>query len=182
MVQGSEECDDGNLVNSDDCLNNCMYAQCGDGVKHEGVEACDDGNDLDSDACLSSCKLAKCGDGVAWEGTEECDGEDLAGTTCADFGFQQGLPFCDSGCHISKDSCFTCGNGQIEGPEECDGMALGGATCLDFGANGGGSVVCALDCTVVPENCTGVVCLEPMSPCMYDAQCCSDECDDGGCQ
>ncbi len=50
-----EDCDDGNEVNTDACLNDCDDAGCGDGVVHEGVEACDDGNGEDNDACTNAC-------------------------------------------------------------------------------------------------------------------------------
>ncbi|HEY0255430.1 MAG TPA: Ig-like domain-containing protein, partial [Kofleriaceae bacterium] len=51
IVQGAEQCDDGNKNNADACLNNCMTATCGDGVVGPGEE-CDDGNQSNSDACL----------------------------------------------------------------------------------------------------------------------------------
>ena len=31
-MSGYETCDDGNLVNEDACLSNCLVARCGDGV------------------------------------------------------------------------------------------------------------------------------------------------------
>ena len=55
VTEAGEECDDGNAVESDACLNNCKAAQCGDGIVQVGVEACDDGNKIESDACLSNC-------------------------------------------------------------------------------------------------------------------------------
>jgi cysteine-rich repeat protein len=41
---GVEECDDGNMVDTDMCLNTCKTAKCGDGKVQMGVEECDDGN------------------------------------------------------------------------------------------------------------------------------------------
>mgnify|MGYP001766490322 CR=1 FL=1 len=38
---GVEECDDGNVVNTDACKNNCSNNICGDGVVYTGVETCD---------------------------------------------------------------------------------------------------------------------------------------------
>ncbi len=73
VVEGDEACDDGNLVNADECLNNCTLAECGDGVQWEGMEACDDGNGVETDSCLSSCTPATCGDMVTQIGVEECD-------------------------------------------------------------------------------------------------------------
>ena len=72
-VEGDEECDDGNTVNTDGCLNDCRAARCGDGVVQAGIEQCDDGNRVDTDACLNSCKTARCGDAVVQAGVEQCD-------------------------------------------------------------------------------------------------------------
>ena len=44
VVNGDEECDDGNDVDSDACRTNCQIAACGDGVVQVGIEDCDDGN------------------------------------------------------------------------------------------------------------------------------------------
>jgi len=52
----TEECDDGNSVNTDACLNSCQIASCGDGIVQAGVEVCDDGNQIDTgDDCTNSC-------------------------------------------------------------------------------------------------------------------------------
>jgi len=56
LVQmGVEECDDGNMVQTDACPNTCQDAQCGDSFVHAGVEACDDGNMIDGDGCPADC-------------------------------------------------------------------------------------------------------------------------------
>src|SRR5215831_6689960 len=39
-----EECDDGNLDDTDGCLSSCKRNTCGDGKVHLGTEECDDGN------------------------------------------------------------------------------------------------------------------------------------------
>ncbi len=63
-VEGDEECDDGNPVETDSCLTNCRTARCGDGLVHADVEACDDGNMSNNDACVGeACAQATCGDG-----------------------------------------------------------------------------------------------------------------------
>ena len=72
VLDDGEGCDDGNDENTDDCLNTCIPARCGDGLINAGVEACDDGNDVDTDACTNACTLARCGDGITGPG-EECD-------------------------------------------------------------------------------------------------------------
>lgn len=56
VVQGTEECDDGNANNNDACLNTCVAAACGDGFVQTGVEGCDDGNTTSGDGCSSSCQ------------------------------------------------------------------------------------------------------------------------------
>ncbi len=63
IVQSGEECDDGNVSNSDACLNDCTLATCGDGFIRAGVETCDDGNTRSRDGCSSTCVVDTiCGD------------------------------------------------------------------------------------------------------------------------
>jgi len=47
-----ESCDDGNMVNDDECRNDCTT--CGNGIPQPGEE-CDDGNAIDDDACSNDC-------------------------------------------------------------------------------------------------------------------------------
>ncbi|XP_075900173.1 uncharacterized protein LOC142900039 [Nelusetta ayraudi] len=49
--QHGEECDDGNHVVTDACLN-CKWAYCGDGYRHQGMEECD-GKDFGYQTCKS---------------------------------------------------------------------------------------------------------------------------------
>jgi cysteine-rich repeat protein len=51
-----EQCDDANQDNTDDCLNSCQSASCGDGFVEVGVEECDDGNTSSDDGCDAQCK------------------------------------------------------------------------------------------------------------------------------
>ncbi|MCA9659609.1 MAG: DUF4215 domain-containing protein, partial [Myxococcales bacterium] len=44
-------------VDTDECVQNCLLAVCGDGFVQEGVEECDDGNDVDDDECSNACTL-----------------------------------------------------------------------------------------------------------------------------
>ncbi|MCY1059860.1 DUF4215 domain-containing cysteine-rich repeat protein [Nannocystis sp. SCPEA4] len=55
ILEGVEQCDDGNQKDGDECLNNCALAVCGDGVLYEGVEQCDDGNLSEGDGCNAMC-------------------------------------------------------------------------------------------------------------------------------
>lgn len=56
MLEGSEECDDGNLTNGDGCSSICLIEgeTCGNG-QVESAEQCDDGNNLDGDGCSAFC-------------------------------------------------------------------------------------------------------------------------------
>ena len=72
VMEVGEDCDDGNLENSDACLNSCKNAKCGDGVVQQGAEQCDDGNQNNADGCTNQCvvgeiipldpKVMQCGD------------------------------------------------------------------------------------------------------------------------
>jgi cysteine-rich repeat protein len=75
----NEECDDANSINTDECLNTCKNARCGDGFVQAGVEECDDGNSVNTDSCLNTCEIAKCNDGFIHAGVETCD---PPGSTC----------------------------------------------------------------------------------------------------
>ena len=130
----SEECDDGNDIDTDECVSGCVTAICGDGHVKMGHETCDDGNDIDNDECKNDCTLASCGDNTTQLG-EECDdgnGDDNDDCTnlclkpiCGD-----GLPHdgeeCDDGNLDDTDDCAacetaTCGDGFVHmDEEECD--------------------------------------------------------------
>ena len=53
MIQGDEDCDDGNRWQGDACLNDCLLASCGDGILHLGVEDCVMAMKNRGDACLN---------------------------------------------------------------------------------------------------------------------------------
>ncbi len=57
LVDAPEECDDGNASSTDDCLDTCMTASCGDGFIHAGGEQCDDANTSPGDGCDERCAL-----------------------------------------------------------------------------------------------------------------------------
>ncbi len=135
VVQGSEECDVGDL-NADDgvCKSDCTNQVCGDGKVGPG-EGCDDGNSVDDDACTNACKLATCGDGKvdAGEACDDGNDDETDGCTssctlpsCGD-GFVQADEACDDGNGSNADACVgacelaTCGDGFVwEGKENCD--------------------------------------------------------------
>jgi cysteine-rich repeat protein len=121
-----EECDDGNTDESDECLNTCRVATCGDGFTQSGVEECDDGNADPGDDCLNSCLLASCGDGFVQSGVEECDDQNVDNgdgctnscllATCGDGFTQAGVEECDDANGDNGDGCLsgcllaTCGD------------------------------------------------------------------------
>lgn len=151
IVDMGEDCDDGNVTNSDGCPTTCVGAYCGDGFPWYGKEQCDDGNYLNIDACLNNCNLASCGDGYLWLGAEACDdgnqdNSDLCTNACEPAicgdGFVQPGEACDDANPFDNDACSndcvpdSCGNGKMEGSEECDD------------GNGDNSDTCTNGCTL----------------------------------
>ena len=115
-----EECDDGNLTNSDGCDSNCTVTGCGNGIvnkdfdgdgvpdqNHPLFEYCDL-RPVDGRACLPNCNIDACGDGeIQQVFGEECDlGDDNSDT----------LPnTCRVGCRLPS-----CGDGVVDDGEACD--------------------------------------------------------------
>jgi fibro-slime domain-containing protein len=149
-----EACDDGNQVNADGCLANCLgvdagftcpkpgeacrpFARCGDGVL-AFPEQCDDGAVAAGDGCSVTCKL---------EIGFKCAGapSQCSATTCGD-GVIEGAETCDDGNAAPLDGCSpdcvgepdcdegacvsACGDGIMLAPETCDdGNSLAGDGC-----------------------------------------------------
>ena len=139
VVNGVDECDDGNADNDDACSNACRLPICGDGHQ-AGAEQCDDGNFNDDDNCSVRCTLPVCGDGQA-QGGEQCDdGNFLNNDGCSAVciveipavcgnAVREGLEQCDDGNAFDRDGCSAicvldpapiCGNALIEWGELCD--------------------------------------------------------------
>ena len=66
IIDGAEECDDGNQDDGDDCTNQCRYAFCGDGTRRntrkengEFHEECDFAQFDPWQYCTGDCRLAK---------------------------------------------------------------------------------------------------------------------------
>jgi cysteine-rich repeat protein len=71
IVEGSEQCDDGNTTPGDGCSSTCaVEPRCGDNTIN-GTDECDDGNTTGGDGCSATCEL-ECGNGLSDAG-EECD-------------------------------------------------------------------------------------------------------------
>ena len=199
ILQPGEECDDGNLSNKDGCLNDCLYAHCGDGYIWSGVETCDDGNDSDRDACTNDCQPAACGDGFLWVGVEGCDDgnalntdgclENCTPASCGDGFVWEGSEGCDDGNSDDSDACIsdclpaTCGDGFVwAGEEDCDPMStIGGAPAGDCRADctapvcGDGIVDVDEDCDLGAGNgAAGSVCSEVCTDVAPPAPVCGD--------
>ena len=187
VVDDGEVCDDANPDNSDDCLDTCQSASCGDGFVHAGVEACDDANDVDTDDCPGTCQAAACGDGFVHAGVEACDDandldtDDCPGTcqaaVCGDGFVHAGAEACDDANNLDTDDCpgtcqaAKCGDGFVHaGVEACDdGNGVDNDACsntcqLPVGCKNG------QDCLVVASTGTGVVSLiEPVGYAVFDS-------------
>ncbi len=116
IIEGLEQCDDGNDVAGDGCDEGviedgwvcpeegeaCSKIRCGNGRK-EGTEACDDGNSADGDGCSSQCVVEKC-----W--------------TCGSNGLCEPIEGCDPDTKDDDDEPVgeNCGNGEVDDGEECD--------------------------------------------------------------
>src|SRR5450432_3201880 len=128
IVNGSEQCDDGNTISGDGCSSACQLETantCGDGIVQVATETCDDGNTVDGDGCDSHCHIetsAKCGNGTLDAGE-----------------------VCDDGNHASNDGCSsTC---QVEAGYTCTGTP---SVCTI-----GGAGTCASPTVVALTNGTG---------------------------
>ncbi len=142
-MEGVEQCDDGNQISTDSCLNNCTFARCGDSFVYQGIEQCDDGNLNNGDGCSSICAIEPrpgvCGDGVV-AGAEQCDDGNQNNTDaclnncsfarCSDGFIYQGIEQCDDRNLDNGDGCSSicaieprpnvCGDAMVAGAEQCD--------------------------------------------------------------
>lgn len=131
VVQGTEKCDDGNIIDGDGCAANCLSKEiCGDGVLNAPAgEICDDGNATGGDGCSADCKSVEtCGNGIR-DVNEVCDdGNTIPG----------------DGCSGNCKSTEVCGNNIVDINEKCDdGGAPGG--CNDDCQGGTGCGDGAID-------------------------------------
>jgi cysteine-rich repeat protein len=137
VVSPDEECDDGNLDNTDACLADCHAASCGDGFVWAGVEGCDT---VVPRGCATTCSTTGTQDCTACDWTacvppgEVCNAvdDDCDGTT--DEGF--GCPLGSSG---------ACTLGTCPGTRTCDAGCAWGA-CV---------VTTAEVCNAVDDDCDG---------------------------
>jgi len=118
IVNGDEECDDGNNFNGDGCSADCKCEDCtdgecfcGDGIINDDEE-CDDGNNINGDGCSASCEIENiyvpnCGNNVL-DSNEECDdGNAINGDGCSSI------------CTLETNGAY-CGDSVLGENEECD--------------------------------------------------------------
>jgi cysteine-rich repeat protein len=117
VVEGDEECDNGNPLTAAAgmCTNACRFERggCGNGVPEAG-EQCDDGNLVSGDGCDDSCYWEDlCGNNVLDDGEECDDGNELDNDDCV---------LVDRQCKTAR-----CGDGHVRtnparpsNREECD--------------------------------------------------------------
>jgi fibro-slime domain-containing protein len=195
IVEGAEECDDGNTISGEGCTSDCKLESdwacpkpgepcistvvCGDG-RISGAEICDDHNIVDDDGCSANCSAVtpgwvclvagarcqpKCGDGLL-KGWEQCDdGNTDAGDGCS----ATCLVETGFACPTAGQPCHVtvCGDGNKEGAESCDD----GNTVPGDG--------CTMDCKAEPV-CTGNLDINGCtSPCGDGLKLPEEECDDG---
>lgn len=168
IVEGDEECDDGNNTEGDDCDPSCLLERCGNGVV-QFAERCDEGennSDINPNSCRLNCTFPKCGDGVK-DQREDCDDAnqndyDACRSTClfalcGDGILREDLneddpqyEACDHGrlnSDTESNACRTncqfarCGDGVQDAGEECDLGSQNNST-RDSGAR------CRLDCRI----------------------------------
>ena len=134
VVEGTEQCDDGNQVDGDGCEANCVNtAVCGNGTVEVG-EVCDDNNTMDGDMCSADC-LTETVEAVCGNGKQEADEQ------CDDGNPDPG-DGCEADCTITPPEC---GNMKVEMGEACDD---------GNDVNGGPNDFCKNDCTVyMPPQC-----------------------------
>lgn len=127
LLEGVEECDDGDTEGGDGCSAYCQDELiCGNSLI-EGVEECDDGNGVNDDSCSNICLLAVCGDNII---------QAIEGEQCDDGGIENG-DGCNSLCQVEEeggefladcdDGIDNDGDTQIDWQRdpECLGSALG---------------------------------------------------------
>ncbi len=197
IVEGNEECDDGNLLDGDCCSANCTFeaagSPCPDGQFCNGDETCDgagtcqagtpvdcddgvgctvDSCDEVNDVCVNTPDDAACDDGQFCNGAEICD---------PDLDCQPGTPVdCDDGVGCTDDSCDEDADACVNVPND--------ANCPDDGLFCNGMEFCDAqnDCSSTGDPCPmGTVCIEETGTCDPVAGCGDgivdpgEECDDG---
>jgi cysteine-rich repeat protein len=161
-VEGTEECDDGDLSDTNACdttcrVTGCTPSVCGDGQR-SGCEDCDDGNLVGGDCCSPTCTFEALAN-PCLEDANECT-----------FDWCDGAGSC---VHPPRDA-IPCDDGRAcNGADTCGG----GACSMHADDPCAGGPECARAC----DDATGA-CADPAgTPCTADASMCTlDQCDGAG--
>ena len=153
VLEGNEQCDDGNVINGDGCDNNCTPPSCGNGIVTAG-EQCDDGNLINGDGCSAVCQIQCVTDAACTDGDPCTTGDVCVGGAC------RGTPLvCNDNNPCTNDSCSM--NGQcvylpVEDGKLCsDGnLCTTGDVCVG-GACRGGPFVCNDNNPCTSDSCDG---------------------------
>lgn len=166
VVDGLEDCDDGNNESNDGCDRDCTIPSCGNGSIDGGSpldllgEECDDGNNAAEDGCSPACIVEVCGNGkinLGWD--EVCDDagesptcdDNCTPAACGDNTLNMSAgEECDTGGANDSNAPDTCGDGSgpsLRGPCQLpfcqDAVTDTGEQCDD----GAESIPCDTNCT-----------------------------------
>ncbi len=218
--QAWERCDDGNVVNDDQCNNQCQptckgnadcesgkcdqakqvcVPLCGNGTV-DSQEQCDDGNMIDKDQCSSQC-LLHCSDDSTCDCDEEAgvcrplcgNGRVDTGEGCDD-GNTDNADACSNRCQVRCRPGTMCPdnqacpqNGLCPVPGECgDGVVNDASEQCDDGnkVDGDGcSNACKVRCAQNLECPSGLLCIgQECSECTNSLQCSDGFCVEGRCR
>jgi fibro-slime domain-containing protein len=190
VLDGTEQCDDGNTESGDGCSRICQIesnydcpkagqlcknlAVCGNGVLTSD-ETCDDGNTKSGDGCSADCQgvesgwqcrvsgkpcMPRCGDSIL-SGSEACDdGNTKSGDGCSALCKVELGWKCDGGPSVCSKT--TCGDSKKEGAEGCDD-----GNTMPFDG-------CSEDCQIEPD-CSSGACISKCG----DGIVLGEDCDDG---
>lgn len=161
VLNGAEECDDGNVTNGDGCSAQCTKEgpTCGNGIL-EALEECDDGNTISGDKCSAACKIENetpgCSQGVLnksqlWppnhtlhnimvEGITDPDGDTVTTTIT---NVRQDEPLDSLGDGATQPDAFLISDGSADIRAERKGNKGNGRVyVLDFSADDGKGGTC----------------------------------------
>jgi cysteine-rich repeat protein len=141
IVNGTEQCDDGNTLSGDGCSSVCKteVGMCGNGTIDVATETCDDGNTTNGDGCSANCQTetsATCGNGVVESG-EGCDDHN----TAAGDG-------CSATCQVEASAAGTCAQPIVVTMTNGTGTGTGDTTTMTDQVDG--------DCDGLVEDSDGV--------------------------
>ena len=152
VLEGNEQCDDGNVINGDGCDNNCTPPSCGNGIVTAG-EQCDDGNLINGDGCSAVCQIQCVTDAACTDGDPCTTGDVCVGGAC------RGTPLvCNDNNPCTNDSCSM--NGQCVYSNNTAACTDGdpcttGDACFGGACRAGTPLVCNDNNPCTSDSCDG---------------------------